>query len=438
MIITGRSLHEDALPLRQSAYRILNDIFFRCRCLEEACAAEPRFAKLTPRDRVQARQIVVTVMKRARQIDAVVQDLLQEKIALLKPPQLVNILRIGIAQLAFLGVPAQTVIDNTLALADAERILRQKQLVSAVLRRIAREGFTHPDPRTAGRLNTPDWLWTQLMRDYGVENALDICAANMLPATIDFSVRADAEKWSKLLAAEILPTGSLRKPADGFASDISSFLPSAWWLQDAADALPAKLFGDLRGKTVADLCAAPGNKTAQLAAQGARVIAVDRAAHRVAALQENMSRLGLEAETHVADAAQWQPQEKIDAVLLDAPCTNTGIIRHQPDALHGVTEKDQDKFIAEQRSLLANAAKMLAPGGMLMYCVSSLQKAECDDQVEWILAQNARLKPLPIIEKDCPGIYALITPRGTLRTVPTHWDKRGGMDGVYAARLLKQ
>jgi 16S rRNA (cytosine967-C5)-methyltransferase len=172
---------------------------------------------------------------------------------------------------------------------------------------------------------------------------------------------------------------------------------------------------------VIDLCAAPGGKTAQLAAAGATVIAVDRSAKRLERLKENMERLSLDAETVVADGATWKPPEPADAVLLDAPCTATGTIRHQPDILHLKERKDQEKIVALQRRLLSSAVEMLKPGGVLIYCTCSLQKAEGEAQAEWFLSESFPVERLPIVAKEIPGIRNLLDDKGDLRALPSHW-----------------
>jgi 16S rRNA (cytosine967-C5)-methyltransferase len=291
-------------------------------------------------------------------------------------------------------------------------------------------------------------------------------------------VKSDPEKWAEVLEAEVLPTGSLRKVSGGFIPDMPGFTEGEWWIQNAAAALPAKLLfcplpagegGDPRsgegeggskagmqcaidsssvvphpnplpegeGITVIDLCAAPGGKTAQLCAQGAKVIAVDRSAERVKRLKENMARLHCEIETVIADGATWKPTAPVDAVLLDAPCTATGTIRHQPDILHLKEPKDQEKLAALQRRLIVNAANMLKPGGILIYCTCSIQKAESEVQVDWVMEQKLPLKLLPITPDEIPGIAEMLTERGEIRCLPQQWKERGGIDGFFVARFAK-
>jgi 16S rRNA (cytosine967-C5)-methyltransferase len=427
----------DGLPARRAAYAILNDIFFSRKNMDEAFARSHMLEGLASRDKAFVRLLVSTVLKHAREMDAALAGLLTQPIAMLKPPQLINIFRLGIAQLAFLQTPAHAAVNTTVDLAEAEGIAHHKPLVNAIMRRLTREPFTPLDPRDAGRANTPEWLWNEWMQDYGVETALAIAAANLAEGAVDFSVKSSPEDWAEKLDARVLPTGSLRKEAGGFIPDLPGFDDGAWWIQNAAAAIPAKLFGGVKGKTVVDLCAAPGGKTAQLAAACAKVVAVDRSAERIKRLTENMERLKLSADTVIADGAVWQPLAPVDAVLVDAPCTATGTIRHQPDVLWLKDIRDQQKLAGLQQRLLVNAMKMLKPGGMLVYCTCSLQKAEGEAQALWLLQQGLPVAMKPITTKDLPGIGEMITDRGELRCLPYHWNELGGMDGFYVVRFEK-
>jgi 16S rRNA (cytosine967-C5)-methyltransferase len=435
--VTSEDQTSDGLAARQVAFALLNEVFIRRRSFDEALAGSRGFEKLSSRDRAFVRLLVATVLKRARQMDAVLQNFLHEPMGNMKPASLINIFRLGIAQFVFLKTPIHAVVNTTVALAEAEGIAHQKPLVNAVMRRLTREGFPEMADRDAGKFNTPDWLWAQWMKDYGVETALEIAAANFNEAPLDISVKGNPGQWTERLDATLLPTGSLRKTSGGFIPDMPGFAEGEWWIQNAAAALPAKLFRDLKGKTVIDLCAAPGGKTAQLAAAGARVIAVDRSAERVKRLKENMERLHCEIETVVADGAVWLPEEPVDAILLDAPCTATGTIRHQPDILHLKELKDQEKLAALQRRLLVNAVNMLKPHGTLVYCTCSLQKAEGEEQVNWVLSQNLPLKLSPVTPDEIPGITELLSARGEIRALPFHWKDSGGLDGFYIARFIK-
>lgn len=429
----------DGLAARQLAFAILNDIFFQRKSLDEAYTrAAEGFEALESRDRGFVRLLVATVLKRAPEMDNALAGLLRDPLSRLKPQQLLNLFRLGIAQIVFLQTPPHAAVNTSVELAAAEDIAHQKPLVNAVMRRVAQEGIAQLDLRDAGRANTPEWLWTQWMQDYGVETALDIAAAHLTEAPVDFTVRDNPQQWAERLGAQLLPSGSLRLKSAGFVPGLAGFEEGAWWVQNAAAALPVKFLGDMRDKTVVDLCAAPGGKTAQLAAAGARVIALDRSAQRMQRLQENIDRLGLEnVETVIADGAVWQPQEKVDAVLLDAPCTATGTIRHQPDVLYLKDMRDQEKLAALQKRLIKNALEMLKPGGMMVYCTCSIQKAEGEAQTDWLLGEGLPVQLDPIRPGEVAGINVMLTARGELRALPHHWTEHGGIDGFYATRFVK-
>ncbi|HYD18145.1 MAG TPA: RsmB/NOP family class I SAM-dependent RNA methyltransferase [Patescibacteria group bacterium] len=428
---------ENGLPARRAAYDIVNQILFQKRNMDDAFTACTGLDALPPRDRAFTRLLVSLILKRAPEMDRALAALLHEPISTLKPPQLVNIFRLGIAQFVFLKTPAHAAVNTTVELAEAEGIVHHKPLVNAVMRRLTREGLEPLPPREAGRVATPEWLWHEWVNDYGVELALDIAAANLEEGAVDVTVKRDPEGWAEKLNGTLMPSGSIRLSGGGFIPDLPGFAEGEWWIQGAAAALPAKLFGDLQGKTVIDLCAAPGGKTAQLAAMGATVTALDRSAMRVKRLDENMARLGFTVETVIADGATWQPKERADAVLLDAPCSATGTIRHQPDVLRLKDIRDQEKLAALQRRLLVNALDMLKPGGTLVYCTCSLQKAEGESQTTWLLQQALPVQLASITAGEIGGMEEMLCARGDVRCLPQHFAGYGGSDGFYIARFRR-
>jgi 16S rRNA (cytosine967-C5)-methyltransferase len=218
---------------------------------------------------------------------------------------------------------------------------------------------------------------------------------------------------------------------------LPGFDEGGWWVQDAAAALPARLLGDVAGKRVVDLCAAPGGKTAQLAAAGAEVIAVDRSAPRMARVRENLARLGLKAECVVADAVTWRSSAPVEAILLDAPCSATGTARRHPDILRLKSPKDVAKLARLQDRLLAAAGEMLTPGGRLVYCTCSLQAEEGPDHIAAFLDGDAPFERDPLRSGEIAGADNFVTEPGDLRTTPAAWPERGGLDGFYAARLVR-
>jgi 16S rRNA (cytosine967-C5)-methyltransferase len=417
---------------RSAAIALLEAVLGRRRTLEDALDALPR---LDPRDRGFAHLLAATVLRRLGTLDAVIEPWLRRA-----PPEAVrHALRLGVAQLLLLGTRPHAAVGATVA---AVRALPKGAafagLVNAVLRRIAAEGTAALEGLDSPRLDTPDWLWRAWHAAYGPETARAIAEAHQHEAPLDLTLKPgeDAAVWAARLGAEVLPTGSLRLAQhDVRVPDLPGFAAGAWWVQDAAAALPARLLGVRPGDRVIDLCAAPGGKTAQLAAAGAQVTAVERAPDRAARLRENLARLGLAAAVVEADAATWRPPEPADAVLLDAPCTATGTIRRHPDILRNKRAADVGALAAVQDALLANAAAMLRPGGRLVYAVCSLQPEEG----EGALARAAALplRPDPVAPAELPGLAEAITRTGVLRTTPALWAGRGGMDGFFAARLIR-
>jgi 16S rRNA (cytosine967-C5)-methyltransferase len=341
-----------------------------------------------------------------------------------------------------MNVPDHAVVNTMVDLCAVMNLGRAKGLVNAVLRRVLSEGKDWIANQDAARINLPDWLIRDWATDYDLRTAADMALAAQSAAMLDITLKDPSQTayWAQQLEAELLPTGSLRRAAGGHISDLPGFAEGAWWVQDAAAAIPVLLMGDIADKNVADLCAAPGGKTAQLAARGARVHALDRAATRLKRLQENMDRLTLADRVTVeaGDAVQWQPQKKFDAVLIDAPCSATGTLRRHPDVAHLKTPEDIDRLCTMQAAILDNAATLLVPGGVMVYCTCSLQKAEGERQIDAFLARHPDFSRQPITADALGGLGQAITKDGDVRILPQFWSERGGMDGFYIARLTRQ
>lgn len=419
---------------RRLALAVLEDISARGRRLDESLAARLGGARLEPRDRAFVRNLATTTLRRLGQIDALLAAYVTRPLPISAHTAL-NILRLGAAQLVFLDMPAHAAVNETVALAEAAP--RHRGLINAVMRRLAAEGKAKAELQDAPKLNTPEWLWRAWAASYGEATARHIAEAHLVEPPLDLTAAADAAAWAARLEAELLPTGSLRRHAGGVIAELAGYQEGAWWVQDAAAALPARLCGDVRGRRVVDLCAAPGGKSAQLAAAGAEVTAVDLAPPRLERLRENLARLRLSARLVAADAANWQPETKADAVLLDAPCSATGTIRRHPDLPWRKQAKDLANLAAAQDRLLANAAAMVAPGGLLVYAVCSLEPAEGPKRIARFLARHPDFALDRIDPAEIGGCAAFVAADGTIRTLPCHWAERGGIDGFYAARLRK-
>lgn len=428
------------MATRRVALALLQGTLHRRRPLDEQMADNADFRALADRDRAFVHNLVATALRRGGQVD----DLLARCIAKPLPARarpVMDVLRLGATQLLFTDVPDHAAVDTAVRLVVAVKQGRFEKLVNGVLRRLGREGAAmladQEESPGAARLNTPDWLWRSWEAAYGADACRRIAESHLAPAPLDITVKDDAAGWARRLGAARLPTGTLRLADGGAVTALPGYDDGAWWVQDAAAALPARLLGDVRGRAVLDLCAAPGGKAAQLAAAGARVTALDRSEKRLAVLRRNMNRLGLEVETVVADAAEWTPDAAFDAVLLDAPCTATGTIRRHPDLPHVKRADDVAGLAALQARLLARAATMVRPGGVLVFCTCSLQPEEGPARVDAFLAATPGFRRHAVTPDLVGGLDDLIDGNGDLRTLPCRLAEAGGMDGFFAARLTR-
>lgn len=430
----------DGVQARLAAVFLLESVLDRRIALDQALEDSRELSVLPGRDRAFTRMAVATALRRLGQVDDLIRRAC-EKPENPVPPRLHHLLRVGVAQLAFMNAPDYAVVDTAVRAAEELGLSRQKGFVNALLRRVAREGRDWIMAQDDAALNIPGWLMEIWRADYGPKDAFEIARACLVEAPLDVSAKDQSmlAYWAGTLQAHVLPCGSLRRPSGGMVQDLPGFNDGMWWVQDAAAALPARLFGDIAGKHVIDLCAAPGGKTAQLAAMGAQVAAVERATNRVKRLRENMQRLRLDKHVEIvtADAAAWRPAQKADFVLLDAPCTATGTVRRHPDVLHLKSPRDLDSLMDVQARILANAVNMLAPGGILVYATCSLQKAEGERQIDALLKRERSVQRFPVAPEEIGGIAGIITGQGDVRVLPYHLAALGGMDGFYIARLTK-
>lgn len=433
---SARPLSARPRSARDVALDLLIAVLRRRRLLDEAVDTHSGLAALEDRDRAFARLLAATVLRRLGQIDALIAHCLDTPLPG-KAAMVQDVLRLGVCQLIFLETPAHAAVDTTVDLAKARGLTAHKALVNAVMRRLDREGRDVAAAQDAARINTPDWLWRSWQAAYGDATCRAIAEAHLHEAAIDISVAGPAGVWDERLSAERLPTGSLRRAPGGNIAILPGFAEGAWWVQDAGAALPARLLGDVAGKHVVDLCAAPGGKAMQLAAAGAEVTAVDRSEKRLERLTANLKRLGKTAHVVVGDAGRWRPDAPQDAVLLDAPCSATGTLRRHPDVARLKTRDDVAALTLAQAALLCAAVEMVKPGGVLVYCVCSLQPEEGPAQIAALLRAGAPVERLPIRPDEVGGLAEFINADGDLRTLPCHLAEQGGIDGFYAARLKR-
>jgi len=435
--VDARTLTSQAPTARNVALDLIGAVLRRKRPLDEAIEDNLAMQQLSGRDRAFARLLVATVLRRLGQIDALIADCLSTPLA----PRAVSvhdILRLGVAQLLFLRTPPHAAVATSVDLAHSRGFLSHKGLVNAVLRRLSIEGAARIEDQDAPRLNTPDWLWQSWSRSYGEATARAIAVSHLKEAPLDLTVRDDVEAWCDKLQGILLPTGTLRRAAGGSLVMLPGYAEGAWWVQDAAAALPARLFGDLCGRDVVDLCAAPGGKTAQLATAGARVTAVDRSARRLERLVANLDRLAVPIEAVAADALTWRPPRPVDAVLLDAPCSTTGAIRRHPDVPHLKQPDDVARLAVVQENLLRAAVDMLRPGGTLVYCTCSLEAEEGPEPIAALFRAGAPVARRSIDPDEIGVQPEWITAEGDLRTLPCHFHEYDGVDGFFCARLVKE
>lgn len=417
------------LPARAAALDLLGTALARRAGLDEGLN-HPAMAALEPRDRAFARALVMATLRHLGPIDTA----LQARVRKPPPERIVNVLRLGAAQLLVLKTPAHAAVGATVDLAAAQKGGEVfKGLVNAVLRGFTREPVALDDPD----LLVPTWLAARWRAAYGADDARAIAALVAAEPATDLTLQdpADAAELAVELDASVLPAGQLRAGLKGEISTWPGFDAGRWWVQDASAAIPARLANIQRGETALDMCAAPGGKTLQLAAAGAKVTAVDRSAGRIKRVSENLARTGLGAEVVVTDAAEWKDARTFDAVLLDAPCSATGTFRRHPDMLWVASPADIPKLAQVQIRLLDSAARRVTPGGRLIYCVCSLEHEEGEGQVAHFLARHPEFALDPIASGEGGSPEASLRPDGALRILPHHRD--GGTDGFYVARLKK-
>ena len=340
------------------------------------------------------------------------------------------LLRIALAQTLLLETPAHAAIATVLPLADGG----PRKLIHGVFGTLTRAGAVLPALPTLPP--SVEMRWRAAWGEQAVEDARQALVAQP-PLDIMLADAAATDDWAAKLGGKSLLPGHVRLAAGAKVAELPGYAEGAWWVQDIAASLPARLLGAGEGRRALDLCAAPGGKTMQLASEGWRVTAVDASDQRMARLRENLKRTGLAANMVIGDALFYSPDHPFDAVLVDAPCSATGIFRRHPDVLHRVRPKAIAGLAEQQQAILARAAQAVKPGGTLVYAVCSLQPEEGERQIEAFLARGAPFAPMPVDAAELPGLEDAIVERGWVRTVPCQWAERGGLDGFFIARLRR-
>ncbi|CAI3959363.1 16S rRNA C967 or C1407 C5-methylase [Commensalibacter communis] len=412
---------------RQIAFEALCQVLERNRSLD-AVLDHLLSRHADSRDKAAAYRLIVCCLRQKGVLEAIIEPLLRRA-----PPQPVSvILLLGVAQIIFLETPRHAAINTTVNLARKNGFSGFTGLVNAVLRKVADQGKECLEGLDQERLNLPSWLWQEWDKADFHPRQLAQCLNYEVP--LDLSVKAgfSAPEGGTLLCAD-----SYRYPVGTKVNHLSGFEEGQFWVQDVAASLPAYLLNVQQGETVADLCAAPGGKTAQLVMAGGQVVAVEKDPKRIKRLKENLARLQLQAKIVQSDAAQLQYKDEFDAILLDAPCSATGIFRRHPDVLHIKKPKEISALVNVQRQLIQAALNYLKPGGRLMYSVCSLQTAEAEEQARY-MSSLPELSPLPLTVDDVPFLPESITKEGWVRTLPSMWSEKGGLDGFFMARFIKK
>lgn len=418
------------MSARRCAVEILAEVLDRKRPFDEVIIRHAAVQALSERDRNFARLLVMTCLRRLGQVDALIAGMLEKPLTG-KSNDVMHILRLGVVQLIWLKTPAHAAVHAMVDTTFEMNHEHMKGLVNVVLKRVAKEGDAIIEAQDAAKINVPDWLFETWSKVYGQDVTRAITAPKEEVPPLDITVKSNAEEWAEKLGGTVLSTGSVRISEAGRVDVLPGFDEGQWWVQDAAAALPAKLAGDVTGKTVFDLCAAPGGKTAQFAAAGAKVIAVDQSKRRLQLLQSNMERLKLHAELIESDILKWKPEAVPDVILLDAPCSATGTLRRHPEVLWHKKKEDVAELALLQKRMLNRVSGWLEKGGKLIYCVCSLQPEEGEQQIESFLSAHPDFVIKPILSVPAEFVNA----QGALRTLPSQFADIGGLDGFYAVVL---
>lgn len=431
------------LRVRQAAARLLSAVIDKRTSLDGLTDNEhghPQYLALATRDRMLVRAILGAALRHRADIEKALAEFLDRPL-----PQnalsLRHLLHVGAAQVLYLDVPDHAAIDLAVTAAKVDpRNQRFSGLVNALLRKIARHA-SDIRSRPSAFENVPAWFSSLLVESYGKQKATSILAAQEIEPPIDITVKNNPELWAEKLGGYVLFNGTVRlENIEGAISDLEGYQAGEWWVQDVAASLPARLLGDISGKNVADLCAAPGGKTAELAIQGANVTAIDLSENRLKRLQKNMERLKLEVSTWAGRLQDYKPSSPFDAVLLDAPCSSTGTIRRHPDILWTKGLSDIEKLAQLQFDLLVSSISMVKIGGIIVFANCSIAPKEGEELVKEILASRDDITLIPITPEEVGGARELVQ-NGVLRTTPAdlvgRTPKLSGMDGFFCARFKR-
>ncbi len=443
------------LPARQFAATILARIIDDGRGLDgllETRHGPSGLGDLSSADHGLVRAIATTALRHRGEIAHALRTVSDRP-----PPKrarhLEHTLHVAAAQILFMEVPDSAAVDLAVtALKRDERSQRFSGFANAILRRVAREKdalFDGLDDDARALLNMPSWLAKRTRKAFGRERLTTIARAHMQEPVLDLTVKQDADIWAEKLGGVSVLNCTVRLLKPGALDTFPGYEDGAWWVQDVAASIPARLFGNVAGKRVLDLCAAPGGKTAQLAAAGAKVTALEASKPRLERLKANMKRLGLDIEAVNADLFGWEPEELFDAVLLDAPCSSLGTIRRHPDVQWTKTSMIVEELALLQKRMICRAQSFVKPGGTLVFANCSLDRAEGEDVAAAIASGDTGLRLDVISDSEIAAEF--LTGQGTVRTLPCHLqdvpapenqedraERFQGLDGFFAARFIRE
>ncbi len=402
----------------------------------DALHSHPSFLQMDYRDRAFSLLLLLTTLRRLGQIDAAISKLLEKPLPK-RYERIMNILRLGTAQILFLEIPSYAVVNTAVNQTKYSRFKAHKGLVNALLRRMLerrRKLLQNQDPEF---LNTSNWIWNSWNNFYGEQTCRSIVQAHLGNPPLDLTIKTDIKLWARKLGGQILSKNTLRLEYDGPIHEIEGYKEGAWWVQDFAASLPVKLLGNVYKKRIIEIGSAPGGKTAQLAMYGAHVDAIDRSPGRLSTLKNNLQRLNFKANIIEANAEIWRPDSLSDGLLLDAPCSTTGTMRRHPDIMWRRKPLDILQLSKIQLRLLKSAVEMIKPGSLLVYTVCSLQPEEGPQLIKKFLDQYKNVERVGIKHNEIETLPEFITPIGDLLTLPCHLKSLGGLDGFYSVRLRR-
>ena len=430
------------LAARRAALMALTEVLENEQPMGDAAMTAFKRIELAPRDQAFARNLLITTLRHLSHIDRILKSMMDRPFPS-RAKEVKNILRLGLTQILYLGTPSHAAVDTSVRLVATMKMQKDralKGLANAILRRATRE----KDALIQSVANMPEaaiplWMRRKWEKDYGTDVMKMIAAQTLIEPPLDITVKAseDPDLWAEKLGGFRVGPQSVRLMERKTVTELEGYASGKWWVQDVAATLPAHLLDVHEGDLVADLCAAPGGKTLQLAADGGTVVAIDKSAGRLKRVSENLERTGLEAEIIAADLMDYVPDAPFDRILVDAPCSATGTTRRHPEAGYIKKEPVIYKMAKFQSMLLKRVSGWLKPGGIMVYCTCSLEKEEGEDQIKRLLEADDSLKRLPVNKDEMGDLTHAITPQGDVQTLPFFLGEQGGMDGFFIARLQK-